>query len=685
MEIQNSQAILKALKEDFRMAESYQSTWTGKIDEWKSQSFGQPYGNEVEGKSRLVSLDIAKQISWLLPSLADPFLSSEKIVKCTPITANDTKRAEQSTLLLNTYFCRKFPRHNFVMKALKVLLVEGSVILKTGWDYEEEEVEVETETLIQDVQGNQLIEVTTTKEFKTIKNQPTATVCRNDDIFIDPTCMDDMDKCQFVIHRYETDMSTLKADGRYKNLDKLAGLAGGPDSDPDGYVSKDTTSFKFADEPRRKLVLYEYWGNYDVNEDGQVEPIVCSWVGSTILRLEANPYPDKKPPFIVVPFNSVPFELFGEALAENIGDNQKVKTAITRGIIDNMAKSNNGQVGISRGILDEPNRKKFLAGQNFEYQGAIGGFWQGSYNQIPGSVFDMLSLMNNEIESQTGVKSFSGGIIGNALGDNAGARGALDATSVRRIALVRNISENMIKPLMRKWLTYFAEFMEPEEIVRVTELEFVPVLKDDVGGDFDMEISIATAEDSAAKSQQYAFLLQTLGNNIPFEMTQKIMAQIAKLAKDPELEKAVLSYKREPDPMAEQMKQIEIERAQLENDKLRAEIERDRARAMEDQVDTKLKLAKLEVELAKAKKLRSEGDRLDLDFVLADEQVDAEERSSERELKLREVELKAALQRELKQADRDHATLEKDKDRMLQVALAKLQRDAGDKNIGIGV
>ena len=42
--------------------------------------------------------------------------------------------------------------------------------------------------------------------------------------------------------------------------------------------------------------------------------------------------------------------MFGEALAENIGDNQKVKTAITRGIIDNMARSNNGQIGIRNEI-----------------------------------------------------------------------------------------------------------------------------------------------------------------------------------------------------------------------------------------------------------------------------------------------------------------------------------------------
>jgi len=677
--------ILKAFKEDYRAAESHQDDWITKIEGWKSETLGMPYGNEVDGKSAIVSKDISKQISWMLPSLADPFLSSQEIVKCTPITANDTHRASQSELLLNTYFCRKFPRHNFVMKALKVLTTEGTVVIKTGWDYEDEEVELETEQVAYDDRGNPFIDMVTVKETKIIKNQPTAEVCRNEDIFIDPTCMDDIDKCQFVIHRYETDMSTLRTDGRYKNLDKVSAANNTTDSGPEGYETEDKSGFQFNDEPRKKIVVHEYWGYYDVDGDDEVEPIVCAWIGNQIIRLETNPYPDKKPPFLIVPFNSVPFQMFGEALAEIIGDNQKVKTAITRGIIDNMAKSNNGQVGFARGALDESNRRKFLQGRNFEYNGTMSGFWQGSYNQIPSSAFDMIGLQNNEIESQTGVKSFSGGITGNALGDSAtGARGALDATSVRRSALVRNLAENMFKPMMRKWLVYFATFMEPEEIIRITEQEFAPILKDDIGGNLDIEISIATAEDNAAKTQQYSFLLQTIGNNMSQAMTQKILSRIAKLSRDPELEKDIRDHKEEPNPMAEKMQQIELERAQLENDKLRAEIERDRARAYEDQVDAKMKLAKIEVELAKAKKLRSEGENLDLDFVMKDEQIGSEERMADREQKREEMMLKATLQRELKQADNEHKSFEKDRDRMHQLDLMAYQTRQGDKNIGVG-
>ena len=629
----NKSELLNKLKSDMKAADILRLEWFNKISDYRNQTFGRPYGNEIKGKSQIVSQDIRKQLEWMIPSLADPFLSSPDIIKCNPITWEDVPSARQNELLLNTQFCRKFPRYNFLMKSLKVLAMEGTLVVQTGWDYEDEEVEEMVETVVIDPEsGEEMIIMAKQKVTKVKKNQPTAVVCRNEDIYIDPTCMDNMDKCQFVIHRYETDLSSLRADGRYKNLDQVEKHEGQVRDNE--YYPQDHTYFTFEDKARKKMVMYEYWGNYDVNEDGIAEPIVCSWIGNTVVRLQSNPYPDKKPPFIVVPFNAVPFQIYGDSLASVIGDNQKVKTAIIRGVIDNMAQSNNGQVGMKKGSLDIANRKKFLQGNNFEYNGDKGDFWQGSYNQIPGSAFDVMTLMNNEIESQTGVKSFSGGITGSALGSTAtGARGALDATATRRISLVRNIAENLIKPLMRKWMSYNAEFLEAEEIVRITNEEFIPIKRDDLTGNIDIDISISTAEDNNAKSQELSFLLQTLGNTMPFEMTQMIIAEIAKLSRMPDLEKRIRDFKQEPDPAAQQMQQAEMERLALENQKLQSEIVRNNARAGEDEIDIQLKMQKAQVEAAKARKLGSEADMTDLDFLLKNDGIDRADKATEREEK----------------------------------------------------
>ena len=627
------QEILDALKADLNAANIMRTEWFNKMADWRNETNGMPYGNEEAGKSKIISKDIKKQLEWMLPSLADPFLSTPDIIKCNPVTAEDVLSARQNQLLLNTQFCRKFPRYNFIMKSLKVLATEGTVTIQTGWDYEDEEVETMMETVaVDEITGEEYITMTKQKQTVITKNQPTAKVCRNEDIYIDPTCMDDMDKCQFVIHRYETDISTLRADGRYKNLDKVAAYEG--QNRDYGFYPQDHTYFQFKDEPRKKMVVYEYWGNYDVNEDGIAEPIVCAWIGNTIIRLQSNPYPDKKPPFVVVPFNAVPFQIHGESLASVIGDNQKVKTAVIRGIIDNMAQSNNGQVGMRKGALDISNRKKFLAGRNFEYNGTPNDFWQGSYNQIPGSAFDMMNIMNNEIEAQTGVKSFSGGINAGSLGSTAtGARGALDATATRRISLVRNIAENLIKPLMRKWMSYNAEFLDEEEVVRITNEQFVPIRRDDLLGNIDIDISISTAEDNSAKAQELSFLLQTMGPNQDFEINKLLMAEIARLSRMPELEQKILGYQPQPDPAAEQMKQMQMQEMQLKLQLMQAEIKDKLARAGENEIDAQVKVAKMKTELAKARKLGSEADGIDLEFLLKNDGVDGYEKKLDDEEK----------------------------------------------------
>jgi hypothetical protein len=806
-----------------------------------------------------------------------------------------------------------------------------------------------------------------------------------------------MEKCQFVIYRYETDISKLKKDGRYKNLEKVAQSLGATAYDYD-YRPEDPTRFQFGDEARKKIIVHEYWGNFDVNDDGIAEPIVCAWVNDVIIRLQDNPYPDGKPPFIVVPFNAVPFQMHGEANAELIGDNQKIKTAVIRGIIDNMAQSNNGQIGIRKGALDLVNRKKWMQGKNFEFNGTRDDFWQGGYNPIPSSAFDMIGLMNNEIESLTGVKSFSGGINGNSLGnmlcvntnipmadgsnkllkdindgdyivgsdgkatkvvkaheikmpkkafniafsngdiiksgvehlwtvkvdtgsskgkwhtvdtdtlfnyfnsyygdnrkgerkrgvyipriqkvdtgnpwnlsvdpyllgywlgdgtsnhssittadaeivsyyeekgfslvkqaqtgaafvyrvnkgtsetsfemqlkqagllevgtkiekfipeevftanyeskmelirglvdsdgyipmgrnktgfaqicqsegrlkedivrlllsmglevkiqaisaelqnkrkensvhngslnivsrktaykigfsafdcparlprkadrwttpkfkgthlitsmevvDNVpmrcltvdsedklyacgfnwtlthntatGASRAMDATSVRRMNIVRNIAENLVKPLLRKWMAYNSEFLEDEEVVRVTNSEFVPVRRDDLAGAIDIDLSIATAEDNAAKSQELSFLLQTMGQSLPFDVTKHIMADIMELMRMPDKAERLRTFEQPQDPMAEKAKELELMKMQMEIETMKADIADKHARAAENQIDAKLKEQKVQVEANKARLLGSQADKLDLDWLAKESGADLDHELTLEELR----------------------------------------------------
>ncbi len=73
-------------------------------DSWRDQYNGEPYGNEQDGKSSLVSRDIKRQDEWQHASVKDPFVSDADIVKCKPITFEDKQAADQNELILNYQF-----------------------------------------------------------------------------------------------------------------------------------------------------------------------------------------------------------------------------------------------------------------------------------------------------------------------------------------------------------------------------------------------------------------------------------------------------------------------------------------------------------------------------------------------------------------------------------------------------
>jgi hypothetical protein len=600
--------VLAACKADMKAAEIKKKTLDGKIQIYKKEHNGEPYGNEVKGRSQIVSRDIKKQDEWQHASIKEPFVSTPDIIKCSPVTFEDKPAAEQNELVLNTQFCRQFDRYNFMTKALKVLSREGTLVVMTGWDYEESEEMVEVPIIGINPITNEQVQMGTRKEKQLVvkKNQPTAKVCRNEDIFMDPTCMDNVDEAQFFVHRYETNLSALKSDGRYKNLDKINLSSAEATNNGDNYYPEDPTYFRFRDDPRKKIIVHEYWGNYDVNEDGIAEPIVCVWVNDTIIRMESNPYPDGKPPFIVVPFSSVPFQMQGEAPAELLSDTQKVKTAILRGVIDNMAQSTNGQKGIKKGALDVVNRRKFLNGENFEFNNSPTDFYDGSYNQIPSSAFDMFTLMNNEAESMTGTKAF--GAVGNSSMSATASKGALDATAVRRMDIVRNVSENLVKPLLRKWMVYNSEFLDEKQVMRITNEKFVEIKRDDLDGDIDIDIAVSTAEDNASKAQELSFMLQTTAQGMDPALHNIILGEIARLQKMPDLAKKIETYQPQPDPIQQQMQQLQLQM-------LQAQLVNEQAKGADHQVDAQLKAAKAATEQAKARAMHSESDMIDLDFL----------------------------------------------------------------------
>ena len=305
-----------------------------------------------------------------------------------------------------------------------------------------------------------------------------------------------------------------------------------------------------------------------------------------------------------------PFDIYGESNTELLRDNQKVKTAIIRGVINSMANSNMGQVIIRKGMLDEDNRKLMQAGLNFEVNGDINSAVTfGTYSQLPSSTFNVLQMLDSESTQLTGVNTWGQNQTTDRIGNDNASKSVLDGGNIRKLQVVKNIADNLIKPLLRKWLEYSAWLLDSEQVFRISGGEHFEIIKrDDLYGQIDIDLTISTNEDNAVRTNQLAFLLQTIGPNEDPNIRKMIMSEIMRLHKMPELATRIENYEPQPDPLVVAQQQLMIE-------KLKAEIAELQANAGKIEQDGILKSAKAQNEGARAEQTKAQTDRINLDFI----------------------------------------------------------------------
>ena len=639
----NNPPSVRDLKQDLAEAKSNHDLHVNKVNESLTALRGELKIKIKEGRSKVQPKLVRKQNEWRYSALEEPFLSTDDMFIVNPVTYKDVEAAKQNMLILNKQFRTDIPKVKFINKYIRTAVNTGTVIVKLNWEYEKgivtEEVPVYTKTpeelyaaLQQKINAGQMTEeeaipimesgqpiqigVESREVEEDVINRPVLQVKDSRNVIIDPSCEGDIDNAQFIIDIFLTDLSTLKKDSRYSNLDLISeNQFNGASLDDYQYYDteyKTDPNFKFQDKPRKKLVAYEYWGYWDINGDGIVKPIVATWIGDVMIRLEENPYPDKKLPFVVVQYLPPDHDtVYGDSDASLLKENQDIIGAISRSIIDLIGRSANAQQGVRKDLLDPINRDRFNKGMDFEYNPVTNienALYMTHIPEVPRSALELIQLQNSEAEALTGVKAFTGGISGDALGSSVGGiRSALDATAKRELGILRRLSDGL-KEIGKKIIAMNSVWLSDEEIIRITDDDFVAIKRSDLAGNFDLSLTVSTAEMDNQKASELAFMLQTTGNSLPFDITKIILTKIADLRKLPDLSKMIADYQPQPDPLEQQKAQLEIEL-------LKAQIANEKAKANENAVDVQLKAAKTQSELAKAGKLSSEKDKMDLDYV----------------------------------------------------------------------
>tara|TARA_R110002153_G_scaffold81369_4_gene206285 strand:- start:196 stop:2607 length:2412 start_codon:yes stop_codon:yes gene_type:complete len=114
-------------------------------------------GNEVEGRSQIVSSDVSDAVEPLMANLMRIFTSSNQLFLCEPVGAEDVDIAEQATAYINHIMFKKnngwVLLHNFIKDAL----IEKNGFLKIYWE-QTDRVEREEYTGLDQDQLNLLID-----------------------------------------------------------------------------------------------------------------------------------------------------------------------------------------------------------------------------------------------------------------------------------------------------------------------------------------------------------------------------------------------------------------------------------------------------------------------------------------------------------------------------------------------
>jgi len=385
------------------------------------------------------------------------------------------------------------------------------------------------------------------------------------------------------------------------------------DSDEDiGEISQESatvTVFDYSDKSLYLHTAYEYWGYADIDNTGIAMPFVATWIDNVMVRLEKHPIPKIGLPIAIIHYMPRFDRNVGEADAELIEDDQKVISSLSRGIIDTMAKSANAQKGVREGVLDYVNEKRFYNNQDFKFKSNVPDprqlFHVFQYPELPSSVNWMMNLHLKNAETLSGIQPFGSEGIKNT--DSAvGVRNIINTSNKRKSSVLRRITSGL-REVAEQIINMNWIFLDEEEVVRVTDREFVTVNREDLKGEFDISIEVATPESNEVKAKDLAFMIQTDTKADP-EFRRMVQAEIAKLRGMDKFAAKIRDFEPKPDPMAQRMQELSM---QL----LEAQIQNELGKAHENRANGDFDQARIHTEAAKAMKLRAEAEALDLDFI----------------------------------------------------------------------
>jgi len=470
---------------------------------------GDLFGNEVDGNSKVVAMEVRDTVSAMLPSLMRVFFSTENVVEFVPRGPEDVKSAQQATDYVNYIFQNDNNGFLTSYAIFKDSLVRKCGIAKFWWE-DEERVHIDEYTGL-DEQTLEMLMQEPDAEVKIVVSYPDPSVDEMQMTTVDPMTGVPVVMPAPMLH--DVQIKRITKDGRIKimavppeelilsrrarsfddgniiahrQMATVADLiAMGYDQDEieenlsstdldsnDEYLARQPLSTTMgtddAANPMMRRVLYvEAYSRVDFDGDGiaELRKVCCMGSGYKVVRN----LPASYIPFADFPCDPEPHTSPLEAMSifDITRDLQEIKSEILRNTLDSLAQSIHPRTAIVEGQVNIDDVLNNETGAIIRMR-APGMVQPLSTPFVGQAAFPMMEYMDQIKEDRTGMSKAAMGLNADAL--QSSTKAAVNATisaSQGRIELTARLMAEGMKKLFKGILFLVTTHQDKARMVRM--------------------------------------------------------------------------------------------------------------------------------------------------------------------------------------------------------------------------
>ena len=484
------------------------SELSGQREDNMKYYLGEKFGNEIDGRSEIVTTDVRDTVEYIMPSLMRIFTTHQNVAEFEPQGPEDVEMAKQATDYVNYVFNRQNNGFKVLYDVFKDALISKTGIVKHYWE-EKTEVSTEhyenlTEIEYQAVLANDELEVLQHTEKMVqeaqldengmmispeiishdLKAKRTKTggqvkvVAVPPEEFLISRRAVDIESAQFICHRVKKSVSDLILEGYDPKV--VENMPSYSQSQAE-YNEERLARFSYDDDAippdegsgaNRKIWLDECYTHIDFDGDGIAELRKITKGGNKILENIEIDYI----PFSTICPLPIPHKFYGMSVADTVKDIQLIKSTIVRNILDNMYLTNNARYAVLAGQVELDDLLTSRPGGIVRMR-APGAVTPLPTPQISPDAFNMVRYLDQVREERSGVSKMTQGLNPDVLTSHvtSGAISAATESAMQRTELIARIfAETGIKDVFRCIYQLVQRYEDREKMVFLNN-RFVPI------------------------------------------------------------------------------------------------------------------------------------------------------------------------------------------------------------------